>query len=662
MTMRERTGRWVASSVTVGILALVARPLAASAQASGSDSTRTSVRARYEKHEYHIPMRDGVRLFTAVFVPRDTLRAYPILLARTPYGVAPYGANAYPTVLRPGAEYERSGYIFVYQDVRGRFKSGGTFVDMTPHKDVKHGNLDVDESTDTYDTIDWLVHTIPHNNGRAGLWGISYDGFFAAAGAIDAHPALKAVSPQAPQADWFLGDDVHHNGAFFLTAAFNWMAMCGRRDTTAAMACGQPFDFGTADGYSFFLNMGTLANADARYFHGSVPGWAQLMDHGTYDTLWRSRDLLPHLQRIRPAILSVGGWYDANNLYGTLHVYQSIAKQSPATSARLVLGPWWHGQWTVAGDSIHSLHFGSNTSAYFRAKIQFPFFEHYLKGDGQPGLSPVYAFQTGANVWRTFPAWPPPAARSQSIYLSGHGALSLETPTDTSAHAFDEFVSDPDRPVPYVPTLSTDMDPDYMSKDQRFAAARPDVLVYETAPLDADLTIAGPVVPSLYVSTTGTDADWVVKLIDVHPELSPAQAWSGGQAKLPLDAKRLHDLYLFYADQSNPMRGFQELVRGDVMRGKFRSSVDRPEPFAPGVPAPVTFTMLDVLHTFKRGHRIMVQIQSTWFPLVDRNPQRFEDIYHATDSDFQAATQRIYRSAAQPSAIVVDVLPAKASY
>jgi hypothetical protein len=617
-----------------------------------------NVRAHYRKHEYQIPMRDGVLLFTAVYTPLDTTSTYPILLSRTPYGVGPYGPNAYPEVLRPGHDFERSGYIFVYQDVRGRFKSGGTFVQMTPHKDVKHGTRDVDESTDTYDTIDWLIRTIPRNNGRAGLWGISYVGFYAAAGTIDAHPALKAVSPQAPQADWFVGDDVHHNGAFLLTSAFNWMAMCGRRDSTAGMGCGEPFDFGTPDGYNFYLALGALSNIDAKYFHGTVPGWTELMDHGTYDSLWQSRDILPHLRDIRPAVLSVGGWYDANNLYGALHVYESIRRQSPTTSARLVLGPWWHGQWSIdPGDSINSLRFGAHTGTFFRTTIQFPFFEYYLKGRGPSKLASVYAFETGANRWRMFGAWPP-ATQRRSLYLRAGGTISLDAPSDTSSAAFDEYVSDPAHPVPYVPALSTDMDPDYMSQDQRFAANRPDVLVYESAPLDSDVTIAGPITPDLVVSTTGTDADWVVKLIDVHPELSPGEQWAGAKTETAMDAKRAHLLY--YAEQASPMRGFEELVRGDVMRGKFREGLDRPMPFTPGALTHVRFETLDVFHTFKRGHRIMIQIQSTWFPLVDRNPQRFEDIYHAADGDFQKATQRVYRSATQSSAVVVGVLPTAA--
>jgi putative CocE/NonD family hydrolase len=645
--------------VVLLVLAAVATAptVSADAQTTSGKPAPYDIAAHYKKYEYRIPMRDGVSLFTSVFVPRDTTRSYPILMVRTPYGVGPYGENAYPPyprALGPGDEFLRAGYIFVRQDVRGRFRSGGTFVQMTPHLDVKHGQHDIDESTDTYDTIDWLIHHVSHNNGRVGLWGISYSGFFAAAGAIEAHPALKAVSPQAPQADWFLGDDVHHNGAFFLTSAFNWMAMCGRSGPTSSMACGDPFDFGTPDGYSFYLGLGALKNADARYFHGQIPGWTEIMEHGTYDSLWQARNLRPHFRNVTPAILSVGGWYDANNLYGALQVYQSITRQSPSTDARIVVGPWTHGQWVAAGDSINSLHFGSNTSEFYRASIIFPFFEHYLRSDTPPDLPRVYAFETGANAWRKYPSWPPPRAQAKSLYFHANGLLSFDPPTDTGARAFDEYVSDPSHPVPYVPSLSTDMDPDYMSQDQRFTATRPDVLVYESAPLDADVTIAGPISPNLFVSTTGTDGDWIVKVIDVHPEDPPGVNWASPQAAAPLDAKRIRALY--YAEQAHPLRGFQELVRGDVIRGKFRNSFEHPEPFTPGAVTHVKFDMDDVLHTFKRGHRILIEVQSTWFPLVDRNPQRFEDIYHADDADFRSATERVYRSPMTASSVSVLVV------
>jgi len=582
----------------------------------------TNFKANYEKHEYQVPMRDGVRLFTSVYAPRDSSRQYPILLRRTPYSVAPYGPDAYAPVRGLSDRFAAAGYIFVSQDVRGRYHSVCHFVPTTPEKD-RHGSSYIDESTDTYDTIDWLLKNIPHNNGRVGLWGISYNGFFAVAGIIDAHPALKAASPQAPQADWFMGDDTHHNGAFFLTSTFNFMASCDRLGPGTAMSCGEPFHFDPPNGYQFFLKMGPLSNADSNYFHGQSPGWTEMMKHGTYDSFWRARNILPHLRNITPAVLSVGGWYDANNFYGALHVFETIGQQSPQTADFFVSGPWEHGQWAFGnGDSLGPLHFGSNTSKFFRDEIEFPFFEHYLRDGADPRLPKAYAFETGANRWRKFDTWPPNNMTKRSIYLGEGRTLSFHRPTNGSSNSFDEYVSDPANPVPFIPGPGTDMDPDYMAIDQRFAANRPDVLVYQSEALAEDLTAAGPIVATLFVSTSGTDSDWIIKLIDVHPS-----------------------------------DGFQELVRGDVMRGKFRNSFEKPEPFTPGKVTKVVMTMPDVLHTFTKGHRMMLQIQSSWFPLVDPNPQRFEDIYRAVGSDFQKATERVYRSTTQSSELRLLVLP-----
>jgi putative CocE/NonD family hydrolase len=440
-------------------------------------------------------------------------------------------------------------------------------------------------------------------------------------GLIDAHPALKAVSPQAPQADWFMGDDTHHNGAFFLASTFNFMAMCGRLGTGTSMSCGKRFDFGTQDGYQFFLQMGPLATADAKYFKGQVPGWTEMMEHGTYDRFWQDRNILPHLKDVRPAVLSVGGWYDANNFYGALHVFESVERQSPATDNRIVIGPWYHGQWARdEGSKVGILEFGAKTSVEYQEEMLLPFFEHHLKGKG-PGLTAkAYVFETGTNRWRTFDAWPPKETFTRSLYLGANGTLT-STAAASGSGQMDQYVSDPAHPVPSVPGQSTDMDPDYMAKDQRFVMGRPDVLVYQGDPIAEDLTIAGPVSPSLFVSTTGTDGDWVVKVIDVHPD------------------------------------GTQELVRGDVMRAKFRKSFEKPEPLTPGQVTQVDFVMPDVFHTFRKGHRIMVQVQSSWFPLVDRNPQTFVDIYRATAGDFQKATQQVYRSGAQSSRIQINVLP-----
>ena len=588
--------------------------------ASAAAQPRYDVREHYQKHEYQIPMRDGVKLFTAVYAPRDTSKTYPLLMSRTPYSAAPYGPDAYSGFLGPGRRWAEEGYIFVTQDVRGRYHSEGHFVHMTPQKANK-GPKDVDESTDTWDTVDWLIKNVPHNNGRAGLWGISYPGFFAAAGLIDAHPALKAVSPQAPQADWFMGDDTRHNGAFFLASTFNFMEACGRLGTGASMSCGKPFDFGTTDGYQFFLDMGPLATAEAKYFQGQSPGWTDFMDHGNYDAFWQARNILPHLKNIRPAVMTVGGWYDANNFYGALHVFESIERQSPGTDNAIVIGPWYHGQWARdEGSKVGQLTFGSKTGEEYQATMLLPFFDYHLKGKGARPHTKAYVYETGANRWRTFDTWPPKQAVSRAINLAAGGALSYERPKGGATPA-DEYVSDPAKPVPSVPGQSTDMDPDYMAQDQRFVNGRPDVLVYQGEPMGEDLTIAGPVSPTLFVTSSGTDGDWVVKVIDVHPD------------------------------------GFQELVRGDVMRAKFRNSFEKPEPLVPGKVAQVDFTMPDVFHTFRKGHRMMVQVQSSWFPLVDRNPQTFVDIYHATAADFRKATMRVYRSGSQNSRVTFSVLP-----
>src|SRR5215469_1507331 len=602
------------------------------------------IQAHYEKHEYQIPMRDGVKLFTSVYAPRDTSRDYPILLERTPYGVAPYGPDVYVRELGPSPRFAEESYIFVFQDVRGRFLSEGKFVEMRPEKQT-HGPGEIDESTDTYDTIEWLIHNVAHNNGRVGVWGVSYDGFFAAAAAISAHPALKAVSPQAPQTDWFAGDDTHHNGAFFLVATFDFMAVHGRDRPAPTTQRAPPFKFGTPDGYAWFLSLGPIANVDANYFHGGSRGWTEMMEHGVYDDFWKTRNLLPHLRDIAPAILTVGGWYDANNFYGALHVSEAIARQSPATRNTLVVGPWSHGQWGGGyGDALGPLRFGSTTATFFQDNIELPFFEHYLKDKPDPQLPRAYVFETGTNRWRRFDQWPPAHAAKRSLYLRDHSFLSFEPSAKVSPESFDEYTSQPDRPVPFVNALTTFMNPDYMAQDQRFAAMRPDVLVYRSEVLNDDITIAGPVVPKLFVSTSGTDCDWVVKLIDVYPDDAPDSLQSAAELRNNLPRQPVR------------MGGFQQLVRGDVIRGKFRNGLDTPKPFRPGQVTEVDLTMPDVLHTFRKGHRIMVQIQSTWFPLVDRNPQRFVDIYHAKASDFQNSVQRVYHSASLKSRIEIFVL------
>ena len=576
------------------------------------------LRAQYTKREVDIAMRDGIALHTVIYSPRAAQGAQPILLTRTPYSAGPYGPDQYARFLGPGPKFAAAGYHFVSQDVRGRYRSQGAFQHMTPNRRNK-GPKEVDESTDTYDTIEWLVHHVADNNGRVGLWGISYGGFFAAEGLIDAHPALKAVSPQAPQADWFMGDDTHHNGAFFLTSVFNFMASCGRRGAGPAMTCGKGFDFGTDDGYRFFVDMGPLGNADERYFRGEAPGWTEMMEHGNYDAFWQARNILPHLVKVRPAVLTVGGWYDANNFYGAIKVFEAIERQSPTTDNAIVIGPWTHGQWARdSGRAAGKLEFGAPTSPYYHESILLPFFEHHLKGTGPWRHPKAWVFETGTNAWRTFDAWPPREATARSYYLAAGGQLDGNLPNDGDRSA-ESWVSDPANPVPFVGAKSTDMDPDYMGQDQRFTESRPDVISYRGAVLREPLTIAGAVRPVLVVSTSGTDGDWVVKVIDVHPD------------------------------------GFQELVRGDVIRAKFRTSMEHPEAMTPDQPTRVTFEMPDVFHTFLPGHRMVVQVQGSWFPLVDRNPQTFVDIYRATLEDFKAATQRVHRG----SRIVVNAIDRK---
>jgi len=610
----------------------------ASAQAEPPKTGKDLYRATYTKYEYRIAMRDGKKLFTAVYVPKDSSRPYPILLMRTPYGLRPYGPDHYPEALGPSDDFVNAGYIFALQDVRGRYMSEGEFVNVRPHKPSKRGPEDVDESTDTWDTIEWLVKNVPGSNGKAGLWGISYPGFYATMGIVDAHPALVAASPQAPVADWFIGDDFHHNGAFYLPHAFRWLWQNGRVfPEPAEKIAVEPFDHKSPDGYDFYLRLGTIAALEEKLLAGQVPFWLDIMKHGTYDQFWQERDVRRHLQKVRPAVLTVGGWFDAENLFGALETYRAIERHNRGTYNVLVMGPWRHGGWSgrEKGTSLGSVLFHVETGDFYRKNILLPFFEHFLKAKDDPKLPEAFVFETGANQWRRYPEWPPRQAGWTTLYFHEGGRLAFEPPATDSGEAFDEYLSDPAKPVPFVPYITTGMTREHMLDDQRFAATRPDVLVYQTGVLENDLTLAGPVAPSLWVSTSGTDSDWVVKLIDVYPGDFPDP-------------------------EPNPagirMGGYQQLVRGEVMRGKFRASFEKPEPLVPGQVTRIEYSMPDIFHTFRKGHRVMVHLQSTWFPLVDRNPQKFMDIYSAKQTDFQKATQRAYRSRRHPSAVRVSVL------
>jgi putative CocE/NonD family hydrolase len=478
------------------------------------------------------------------------------------------------------------------------------------------------------------VKNVPRNNGKVGQWGISYPGFYTAMGMIDAHPALLASSPQAPVCDWFVGDDFHHNGAFYLAHAYGFFSTSGRPQKTPMLPVARPEPI-FKDAYRFFLEVGTLADLNEKVMKREVPFWNDMMAHGTYDAFWKARNMRPHLKKIRPAVLTVGGWFDAENLFGALHVYGSVERQSPETTNVLAMGPWWHGGWAGSdGASLGAVNFGFKTSVGYRDDVEARFFRRVLKEGSRPDLAEATMFETGRNEWRRLDRWPPEGLVSRSLHLREGGRLSFAASED--AEGFDEYVSDPAKPVPFTAGTAGGMTREHMVDDQRFAATRPDVLVYQTEPLEQDLTVAGPITPSLIVSTTGTDADWVVKLIDVYPDSFPDP-------------------------QPNPagvrMAGYQQLVRGECMRGKFRISYETPEPFEPGKPAVVEYVMPDVLHTFRKGHRIMVQIQSSWFPLVDRNPQVFTDIYSARLSDFRKATQRVHRSKSAPSLVRIGVLP-----
>jgi len=617
----------------------------APARADDAEQARAAraayIRASYTKFEYRVPMRDGVRLFTAVYVPNDVSRRYPILLFRTPYGIAPYGADRYREALGPAERYEKHGFIFVLQDVRGAFMSEGQFVNMRP--EVAGGKHDpaTDESTDTYDTIEWLLANVPRHNGRVGQWGISYPGFYTSAGMIDSHPALRAASPQAPIADWFW-DDMHHHGAFILHMSFNFFATFGKARPEPTTERPERFDLETPDAYQFFLELGPLRNANEKYLHGEIAFWNELTQHPDYDEFWQSRNILPHLKQIGAAVLVVGGWFDTEDLYGPLHTYRAVEEQNPKIENMLVMGPWSHGGWLRGdGERLGDAEFGFKTAEYYREKIEFPFFLHHLDDGPDPELPEALVFETGANRWRRFDAWPPPGTEKRKLYLRASGALSFEAPQDDEGG--DSYPSDPAKPVPYTTEISARWTRNHMTEDQRFAARRPDVLVYRGDVLERDLTVAGPIRADLWVTTSGTDSDFVVKLIDVYPNEIPGRDDDDRPRR---------------SQDEGPDRGGQQtLVRAEVFRGRFRESYEKPLPFVPGEVAHVAFDLQDVLHTFQRGHRVMVQIQSSWFPFVDRNPQSYvPNIFEAEESDFITVTNRVERTRTHPSHLEIGVL------
>lgn len=603
-----------------------------SALAQQTDSAY--IRQNFTKIEKTIPMRDGVKLFTAIYLPKEKDQKYPILLNRTPYTVSPYGENNFKTSLGPSSALLKEGFIYVYQDVRGKWMSEGEFVDVRPQLTGKKGKKAIDESTDTYDTIDWLIKNVSNNNGKVGIYGISYPGFYSTTSLPGAHPALKAVSPQAPVTDWFMGDDFHHNGALMLADAFNFYSSFGvpRPKPITPDRGPKPLQLPIKDNYRFFLSVGALKNVNAKYFGDSIKFWNDLMAHGTYDDFWKARNIRTHLKDVKPAVLVVGGFFDAEDTYGTFKTYEAIEKQNPQAKNNLVVGPWFHGGWVRStGASFGDIDFEQPTSAHYQEKIEYPFFMHYLKDGPKHQLAEATIFLTGSNQWNNFDTWPPADTEKKTLYFQPDGRLSFNKPT--AATSFDEYESDPNAPVPYQQGVQERRTREYMVDDQRFAARRPDVKVYQTEVLTEDITLTGPLTADLFVSTTGTDADYVVKLIDVYPE--------DAQSTLSKDVI---------------MGGYQMLVRGEIMRGKFRKSFEQPEAFVPGQVTQVKYELPDVGHTFKKGHRIMIQVQNSWFPLADRNPQKFMDIYTADDQDFQKATHRIYHDASHATGLTVTIL------
>ena len=595
----------------------------------------------YNKLEFRIPMRDGVKLHTIVYVPKDADRVrYPIMLNRTPYSVGPYGPGKYRTGISPSSTMLREGYIFAFQDVRGAYMSEGVFEDVRPQQTKYAGKQDIDESTDTFDTLEYLLKKGPKNNGRVGQWGISYPGFYTTVGLLSRHPALKAASPQAPVTDWFWDDD-HHNGAYFLAAGVGFWTSFGQPRPQPTAKRNEGLKVPGDDGYAFYQRLGPLKNVNPQLFHGQVKHWNDLVAHPNYDAFWQARNPRPHLKNLKTAVLTAGGFNDAEDLFGTLNTYQAIEQQNPGLPNRLVMGPWVHGGWSRGtGETLGNVSYTPSPSLWYQQYVEAPFFKAYLK-DAQPTaatqLPEAIVFEGGTNRWRTFDAWPPKATQARTLYFQPGGKIGFAKPaTAASGAGFDQFLSDPARPVPYTEATVPGMTRPYMTDDQRFASRRPDVLTYQTDILTDDLTLAGPIEALLQVATTGTDADWVVKIIDVYPDNTPDD---------PRTAPGVH------------LGGYQQMVRSEVMRGRFRESFSQPKPFVAGQVTAVPFTVEDLMHTFRKGHWLMVQVQSTWFPLVDRNPQKYVyNIFEANDSDFQAATHRLYFSPEHASQLTVKVL------
>jgi len=600
------------------------------------------IRDHYIKREVMVPMRDGIQLFTSIYTPKDQSKKYPIMMRRTPYSCSPYGVDAYAFSFQ-NMNLARSGYIFVFQDVRGRYMSEGEFVDVRPHipatDQSPKGKKQTDEATDTYDTVDWLLKNATNNNGRVGVMGISYPGFYATMSILAGHPAIKAVSPQAPVTDWFIGDDFHHNGAFMMMDGFSFYSGFGKVRPKPSTE-GQPGfnQWKTPDNYDFYLRVGALRNFTAKYDMGKIPFWNDLMAHPNYDAWWQARNPRPHLKNIKPAVMTVGGLFDAEDCWGAWNVYKSIEKQNPSSHANsIVMGPWVHGGWgRGTGERLGNVVFGQKTSEFYQKEIELKFFEYHLKDYGKMDLPDAYVFETGSNQWTTYDTWPPKNVAQKKYFLNANGRLT-ETAQLNSNHpgipwANSTYTSDPLKPVPYTEDVHLGRTREYMTDDQRFAARRPDVLVFQTEVLSEPLTVTGPVLADIWTSISTTDADFVVKLIDVFPDTLKGR------------------------ENDVPLGGYQMLVRGEIFRGRYRESFETPKAFEPNQVTNVKFELPDIAHTFLPGHKMMVQVQSSWFPLADRNPQQFVNIYECTDTDFVRSDITIWHNGSYESGVILPVL------
>lgn len=590
------------------------------------------IHRQYNKEEKFIYMRDSIRLFTSIYTPKDKTEKYPILIWRTPYNSEPF-KNKYSNNLRSMLHLLKEKYIIVFQDVRGRYMSEGEFLDVRPYNPEKKKD-ETDENSDTFDTIDWLIKNVANNNGRVGIFGISYPGFYSTISLPHSHPALKAVSPQAPVINWFGGDDWHHNGAFFLLDAFSFYANFGRPRPQPTRTSPPPFEYNNEDNYDLFKDIGPIKNIQKFIFGDSIQFWSELMTHPNYDDFWKERNILSHLANIEPATLVVGGWFDAENLQGSLNLYKSIEEQNkPGNKNNLIMGPWYHTQWTLEkAENVGNIHFGTNTSEYFK-KQELAFFNYYLKNKGEMNFPEASIFITGANKWMDFNSWPPKDTVIKNLYLNNNEQLSYTKPE--IKECYDEYFVDPNKPIAYTEDVHLTRTKDYLTDDQRFSSRRPDVMIYQTGQLNEDITVVGSIDVSLFVSTTGTDADYIVKLIDVFPDQI---------SDYPNNEKNV------------PLEGYQMLVRAEVLRGKYRNSLEDPEPILPNEITEISFKLPDVAHQFSKGHKVMVHIQNSWFPLVDINPQSFLNIYEAEKKDFIKAKHRIYHDSQNPSKISIKIL------